>query len=49
MNLVMHKAVSRTVIFTDTGVSSCRARNIMTSLFLLKVKIKVKGGRLRCR
>jgi hypothetical protein len=39
----MHKAVSRAVIFTDTGASSCRARNVMTSLFLLKVKVKVKG------
>ena len=49
MNLVMHKAVSRTVIFTDTGVNSCRARNIVTFLFLLKMKVKVKSGRLRCR
>ena len=49
VKLVMHKAVSRAVIFTDTGVSSGRARNVVTSLFLLKVKVKVEAGGLRCK
>jgi len=34
--LVMHKAVSRAVIFIDTGASSRRACNVMTSLFCLR-------------
>ena len=47
VKLVMQKAVSRAVIFIDTGVSSCRACNIMTFLFLPKVKVNVKAGGLR--